>query len=167
MLPVPQITLEEWLREMSFTAWVHYDLDGPAHLDPTYTGTGIYYRSIYWSKIYQYRLRVPVPVQGFRGLFYTSWSDLIHGTIVPLVLRSNIDFHADLSWLFCMICQALIHEYRYVSSFDSSAILNSRIACMMIDWPDAVNHIKQSAITSPRQSFRPTLHFPSIIGGIM
>ena len=27
--------------------WVHYDLDGPAHLDPTYTGTGIYYRSIY------------------------------------------------------------------------------------------------------------------------
>ena len=30
-------------REMSF----HYDLDGPAHLDPTYTGTGIYYRSIY------------------------------------------------------------------------------------------------------------------------
>ena len=20
--------------------WVHYDLDGPAHLDPTYTGTG-------------------------------------------------------------------------------------------------------------------------------
>ena len=27
--------------------WVHYDLDGPAHLDPIYTGTGIYYRSIY------------------------------------------------------------------------------------------------------------------------
>jgi len=89
--------------------WVHYDLDGPAHLDPTYTGTGIYYRSIYWSKIYRYRLRVPVPVQGFRGLFYTSWSDLIPGTIVPLVLRSNIDLHADLSWLFCMICHGLIY----------------------------------------------------------
>ena len=90
--------------------WVHYDLDGPAHLDPTYTGTGIYYRSIYWSKIYRYRLRVPVPVQVFRGLFYTSWSDLIPGTIVPLVLRSNIDLHADLSWLFCMICHALIYN---------------------------------------------------------
>ena len=23
--------------------WVHYDLDGPAHLDPTYTGTGTVY----------------------------------------------------------------------------------------------------------------------------
>ena len=39
MLPVTQITVEEWLREMSF----HYDLAGfpnPAHLDLFSTGTG-------------------------------------------------------------------------------------------------------------------------------
>ena len=83
--------------------WVHYDLDGPAHLDPTYTGTGIYYRSIYWSKIYRYRLRVPVPVQGFRGFSVLK--------LIWFNSRNNCSTGAKVKYRFtCWSIMIILHD---------------------------------------------------------
>ena len=109
--------------------------------------------------------------QGFKVSLSWSWSDLIHGTIVPLVLRSNIDILADLSWLLCMICHAWILRSRIQVSgsdgSDSSANRNFQIACMKIDWPDSINHLQQSALTSPGLDFCPPSTTLVFIGGIM
>ena len=48
------------------------------------------------------------------------------------------------------------YEKRYVSGLDgldSSANRNFQIACMKIDWPDSINHLQQSALTSPGLDF--------------
>ena len=47
-------------------------------------------------------------------------------------------------------------EKGYVSGLDgldSSADRNFQIACMKIDWPDSINHLQQSALTSPGLDF--------------
>ena len=47
-------------------------------------------------------------------------------------------------------------EKGYVSGLDgldSSANRNFQIACMKIDWPDSINHLQQSALTSPGLDF--------------
>ena len=52
-----------------------------------------------------------------------------------------------------------MHKFRekgYVSGLDgldSSADRNFQIACMKIDWPDSINHLQQSALTSPGLDF--------------
>ena len=49
-------------------------------------------------------------------------------------------------------------EKGYVSGLDgldSSANRNFQIACMKIDWPDSINHLQQSALTSPGLDFCP------------
>ena len=48
------------------------------------------------------------------------------------------------------------YEKRYVSGLDgldSSANRNFQIACMKIDRPDSINHLQQSALTSPGLDF--------------
>ena len=40
-----------------------------------------------------------------------------------------------------------------LDGLDSSANRNFQIACMKIDWPDSINHLQQSALTSPGLDF--------------
>ena len=106
--------------------------------------------------------------QGFRGLFvYKLIRFKILGTTVLSVIRLNIDIHADLSWLLCMICHTLILRLWIRVNNWLVCKLNAQIACMKIARLEPINHFQQSALASPGLDFCPPSTTLVFIGSIM
>ena len=71
----------------------HYDLDGPAHLDPLYTGTGTYFQVHLWIQI----LPVPAPstgtgTQGFEVFCLYSSTVALRMAVNYLLTCHDVDY---------------------------------------------------------------------------
>ena len=124
------------------------------------------YRSFYRSKIYRYQYRYRYRYSGFRGfsvlklIWFNSRNNCSTGDWVK-----NRSTCLSVMTLICDLSRINSWERIHVSGLDgldSSANRNFQIACMKIDRPDSINHLQQSALTSPGLDFLPTLHYPSI-----